>query len=249
MDYRVELDAYAGPMDLLLYLIKEAEVDIYDIPIADVTNRYLEQLEAIQKIDLNRAGEFLVLASQLMEIKAKMLIPRETLDLEEQEDPRAGLVQELLEYRKFKDASRELGERLSEEDRRLARPRVPLEEAEEPEAEDLDDLDVYDLLTAFSRIRKEILDVEMPSIVYDDVPVRAHIEEVLRRLAEREVLSFRDLVLGAPDLRQMIGVFLALLEMVKTRSIRARQSEKGGEILITLRKDEPEEDPPHPAPP
>lgn len=241
MDYRVELDAYAGPMDLLLYLIKEAEVDIYDIPIADVTDRFLEHLEAIRKIDLNRAGEFLVLASQLMEIKAKMLIPRETIDMEEVEDPRASLVQELLEYRKFKEASRHLEERLGEEDRRFPRPPTPDEEGEvpEPDAEDLEDLGVYDLLTAFSRIRKEILDLEPPSIVYDDIPVRVHMQQVMDRLADRNVIVFRDLILGARDRREMIGVFLALLELVKLRRIRARQGEGGDEILITLREPGP----------
>ena len=91
-EYQVELDAYAGPLDLLLYLIKEAEVDVYDIPISKITDRYLEHLEEIRRIDLNRAGEFLVVASQLMEVKAKMLIPREQIDMDDVEDPRASLV-------------------------------------------------------------------------------------------------------------------------------------------------------------
>lgn len=241
MDYRVELDAYAGPMDLLLYLIKEAEVDIYDIPVGTITEKYLKHLEAIEKIDLNRAGEFLVLASQLMEVKAKMLIPRETIDMEETEDPRSGLVQELLEYRKFKDASRELGDRLSQEDRRFPRPRIPEEEGEppEPDAEAMEDLGVYDLLTAFGKIRKEILAAAPSSIVYDDVPVRVHMERIVERLSQREALAFHDLILETKDRREMIGVFLALLELVKIRWIRARQATDGEEILITLREKGP----------
>ena len=243
MDYRVELDAYAGPMDLLLFLIKEAEVDIYHIPIAVITDRYLEHLEVIEKIDLNRAGEFLVLASQLMEIKAKMLIPRETIDMDDTEDSRLGLVQELLEYRKFKDASRELETRLALEDRRFPRP-VTAEEGQEaePDAEDLEDLGVYDLFTAFSRIRKEILDVEPPSIIYDEVPVRVHMERLVERLSGSAVVSFRDLLVASRDRTDMIGVFLALLELVKMRRIHARQAEDGEEILITLRVDVPPED-------
>ena len=238
MDYRVELDAYAGPMDLLLYLIKEAEVDIYDIPVAEITDKYLGHLEAIEKIDLNRAGEFLVVASQLMEIKAKMLIPRETIDLDDVQDPRAGLVQELLEYRKFKDASRQLGERLGEEDGRFPRPRLPDPEGEPPdlEEEDLEDLGVYDLLTAFGRIRKEILDAAPPSIIYDDIPIRVHMQQILDLLEERAAISFRDLILSAKERREMIGVFLALLELVKLRCIRARQSEDGEDILISSRE-------------
>ena len=240
-EYRVELDAYAGPLDLLLFLIKEAEVDIYDIPISDVTNKYLEHLEAIQKIDLNRAGEFLVVASQLMEIKAKMLIPRETLDLDDVEDPRSSLVQELLEYRKFKDASRELGDRLSEENRRFPRP-VEAEidgKPPEPEEEDLEDLGVFDLLTAFSRIRKEILDIPPPSIIYDDIPIRVHMEQLLEQLSSRPAIGFRDLILGVADRQAMIGVFLALLELVKMHRIRARQSDDSSDILITLREGGP----------
>ena len=243
-DWRVDLDAYAGPLDLLLFLIKEAEVDIYDIPIAVITDRFLEHLEQIQKIDLNRAGEFLVVASQLMEVKAKMLLPRETIDLDDVEDPRSSLVQELLEYKRYKEASKDLERRLEVEQLRFGRLPEP-EEAipEEGREEEIEDLDVFALLTAFGKIRKEILDAGEPSIIYDDVPVRVHMERILERLRERHAITFREIVLERRDRHFAVGVFLALLELVRGRLIRARQAEASEDILITLREDLPPDAP------
>ena len=139
---------------------------------------------------------------------------------------------------------------MGEEQQRFARPRIKLEEgSEEPEGqeEDLEDLGVFDLVTAFSRIRKEIYDVGQPSIIYDDIPVRVHMEKILDRLGVERAVSFGDLILSHGERRQMIGVFLALLELMKIRRIRARQPDEGGEILITIREDVPPDAPSGPA--
>jgi segregation and condensation protein A len=142
-DYRVRLDAYNGPMDLLLYLIRKDEVDIYDIPIARIAEQYQQYLELLQALDVNLAGEFLVLAATLMEIKSRMLLPHPPPLAEgEEEDPRMELVRELLEYKRFRDAAEGLKERADVQQLkfpRLARPEVP---AEEPSAKPLHEVEL-----------------------------------------------------------------------------------------------------------
>src|SRR5438477_87761 len=151
MDYQVNLDTFRGPMDLLLFLVKRHEVDIFDIPISKITDRYFEYLNAIQLIDVERAGEFLVLAATLMEIKSKLLLPHDADTLTEADDPRLELVKQLVEYRKFKDAAAVLETRAEEQSSRLAREAPP--EPEQPGAPPpLRPVELWDLVSAFGRL-------------------------------------------------------------------------------------------------
>lgn len=159
MTYKVKLDVFEGPLDLLLYLIQKEEVDIYDIPISKITDQYLEYLELMQLLDLNIAGEFLVMAATLMHIKSKLLLPPdETEEIDRQEeDPRAELVKRLLEYKKFKEAASELSERESTQKHFFARVGSGVKTDELPPPEDkFFEASLFDLITAFTKVLKDV---------------------------------------------------------------------------------------------
>jgi len=234
-DYRVELDIYNGPLDLLLYLIRRDEIDVYDIPIAEITEQFLSYLEIIQKLDLNVAGEFLVMASTLMQIKTRMLLPQPEGEEEEEEDPRMELVRQLIEYRKFKEAAGLLGDRMREHAKRF--PRVgedwPREKAPD-DADGLRDVDLWTLLDAFTKLMKETLGDSERIIVDDETPLHDQMVEVIEMLRGPGHLRFEDLFRARRDRAYMIGIFLALLELVRQRKIRIRQESDFGPILVVL---------------
>ncbi len=194
-DYKVSLDVYSGPLELLLYLIKRDEVDIHDIPIARITHQYLEHVELIRRIDINLAGEFLVMAATLMEIKSRMLIPRPPADpndpdaaaqgssVEDLADPRAELVKQLLAYKDFKDAADGLQRRARTEALRYPRAVqrtsgiAPLE---------IEDLDLFRLIDAFNAIMTSVgHSAYGHEVVYDDTPISLHQADILDRLGRR----------------------------------------------------------------
>lgn len=255
-DYRIELDCYAGPLDLLLYLVRRHEIDLHDIPIAKLTEQYLQHLRLIQQIDVNLAGEFLVMAATLLEIKSQMLLPRpeaEQGDAAGDEaaaatnplDPRYELVQQLLAYKRFKDAASALDDRRSEWESRYPchpaapervdplRAAAPSEESpeEEPSGEveiDLEDVHVLDLCEAFSRILESIGQTPGHTVVYDDTPIALHAEDVVDRLQRDAVvqggfLTLRQIFEGRQSRSEMIGLFLAVLELVRQRRVRVVQ--------------------------
>src|SRR4030043_9715 len=157
-DYRVNLDIFAGPMDLLLYLVRREEVDIYDIPIAEITDQYIRYIEVLKSLDIDLAGDFLVMASTLLQIKSAMLLPKTedegTTGGEDLTDPRAELIRQLLEYKKFKDAANLLSAAADETGKRFSRPRTIIEQlkpSDEPEV-DIEQLSVWNLLEAFGSI-------------------------------------------------------------------------------------------------
>ena len=221
-DYRVDLSIYNGPLDLLLYLIREREVDIHDIPIAEVTEQFLAHLEVVKRIDLERAGDFLLVAATLMLIKSRMLLPRgdEEDDLGDEFDPRTDLVKQLLEYKQFKDASRELGEARQMRSMRFEsglRPPGP----DVPDAGKLlEDLGVDDLLLAFERMMRETL-AEVDHHVFGEVlPLRELELDLTRQLQlSGGGLRFRDFFIERRDRYYIVSVFLCLLEMLKNRCI------------------------------
>jgi segregation and condensation protein A len=247
MDYRVELDVYNGPLDLLLYLIKRDELDIYDIPIARITDGYMAYVRQLKELhdkhglDINVAGEFLVMAATLMEIKSAMLLPKPPLDpgsqtgVAELTDPRAELVKQLLEYKRFKEAAGMLEARRQEKDQRFPRHPVWKElAADEPPPVDLDEVQVWDLLSAFTRLLSEIgtRPKNIHEVVYDDTPIDLHaadIEDLLRRQGK---LTLRGLIIGRRNRSEMIGLFLALLELVRQRKILVQQDGLGGDVEI-----------------
>ena len=234
-DYRVELDIYNGPLDLLLYLIRRDELDIYDIHISEITEQFLNYLELIQKLDLSVAGDFLVMASTLMQIKTRMLLPQPETEDEEEEDPRMELVRQLIEYRKFKEAAGHLGDRRREQAKLF--PRVGEDWArDEPQDESggLHDVDLWTLLDAFTRLMKETLGDSDRIIVDDETPVRDHMVEVIETLAGPGQMRFEEMFRGRRDRGYMIGIFLALLELVRQRRIQIRQDADFGAIVVVL---------------
>ncbi len=244
-EYRVQLDVYNGPLDLLLYLVRREEVDIYDIPIARVTEQYVGYVEVLTALDPNVAGEFLVMAATLMEIKSRTLLP--TPPLEEDEDfvdPRLELVKQLLEYKRFKDAADSLHELNVRRSQRFE-PRPPaLDDETDPDAVDLDDLQVWDLLAAFHELMAQVGRGPVThDVIYDDTPIALHAADLLDRLRRAGgSLEFVSIFEGL-NKSEMIGLFLALLELVRQHRIRAEQDETSDAIFIHVLEDaEPIED-------
>ena len=247
-EYRVELDIYNGPLDLLLYLIKRDELDIYDIPISRITESYLQYVQMLREmkdgagLDINLAGEFLVMAATLMEIKSAMLLPKApqvereggsaTADIT---DPRAELVQQLLEYKRFKDTAHLLEHKQREHESRFARfPALRGEQADEPPPLDLDEVQIWDLLTAFDRLMKEV-GTRKPryhEVIYDDTPIDLHAADIEDRLKRESKLTLRQLIIGRKSRSEMIGVFLALLELIRQKKILVEQPEANDELDI-----------------
>lgn len=248
LEYRVQLDIYNGPLDLLLYLIKRDELDIYDIPIARITDSYmayitdLQQLRDNQGLDINVAGDFLVMAATLMEIKSAMLLPKPPPDpnntdatAQELADPRYELVQKLLEYKRFKDAATALERQQALHQDRFARaPAKHDGHPDEPPPLDLEEVQVWDLLAAFTRLMQE-LGLRKPSdheVVYDDTPIDLHAADIEDRLKRDGQLTLRQLFEGRKNRSEMIGLFLALLELVRQKKILVKTGDLINELTI-----------------
>jgi len=245
-EYRVNLDIYNGPLDLLLYLIRRDEVDVYDIPIAGITEQYLQYVEVLQRLDPNVVGAFLVMAATLLEIKTRMLLPTPSAEEAGEEgleiDPRAELVRQLLEYKAFKDAAGDL--RAAADAQAMRFPRRPGRfEQGEPQL-DLEDVQVWDLLDAFSNLMAAIgADAPMHEVIYDDTPIELHQADILDRLRREGPLNFRSVFEGLGNRTQVLGLFLALLELVRLRQIIALQERNFGEIRIHENPDAPKAEP------
>jgi segregation and condensation protein A len=241
MDFRVELDVFHGPFDLLLYLVQREELDVFDIPISRITQHYLECMQQMQLINVELAGEFLVMASTLMEIKSRMLLPRtNAADEAEEADPRLELVRQLLEYKKFRNAAIRLQDLVRDQQRRYPRAVVEPPAAEDPGEAVIRDVELWDLVSAFGRLMRETLALAPTSITYDETPIETYMERIVRLLAEQGQLAFSELLSGAPRGR-VLAMFLAILELVKTKQVRAEQNELFGEIWILPPEPSPSE--------
>ena len=233
-EYKVELDVFEGPLDLLLYLIKRDEVDIYNIPIEKVTSQYMEYLNLMRMLDLHIAGEFLVMAATLMMIKSRMLLPiedREEIE-EDEEDPRWDLVRQLVEYKKFKDAAMTL------HDRELFQENVfPLGlEGVVLEPDDpgmvMHDISIFDLIAAFNNILKEAPVEGINEIVADRFSVADKIDSILNRISKQHNVAFFNLFKENATRNEIICTFLALLELIRLRHVAVSQNDRFGEIVI-----------------
>jgi segregation and condensation protein A len=234
MDYQVDLDVFRGPLDLLLFLVKRHEVDICDIPIARVAEQFLEYLRVMELIDVERAGDFLVMAATLMEIKSKMLLPRGEEVTEEEADPRLELVRQLIEYKKFKDAAALLE---AQAERQLSRlPRQPAEQPAEPDPaqQPLRQVELWDLVSAFGRLMRETLALQPQQITVDQTPVHVYMESILERLKNAGRVTFSELFTPPHNRGRLVGLFLAVLELIKGRQVVAEQPESYGEIWMRL---------------
>jgi segregation and condensation protein A len=235
-DYPVRLQVFEGPLDLLLHLIRKHELDIYDIPIALVTQQYLEYLDLMQELDLDVAGEFLVMAATLIHIKSRTLLPRPDPTQDEPEvDPREELVRRLLEHQKFKAAAELLHEREIQRGAQWARPdeRVTeiVGEAPEPEIE----ADLFSLMAAFRQVLERARHRPRVLLPPEQISIETRIEQLLARLSDTEACGFEDLF-GDVDTRAgMIVTFLALLEMIRLKRVRVFQQGNFGPIRVYRR--------------
>ncbi|MCD6416989.1 MAG: segregation/condensation protein A [Planctomycetes bacterium] len=247
--FRAELDVFSGPLDLLLHLVKQEEVDIFEVEVARVTDRYLAALEGMELFDVNVAAEFLVVAATLMEIKSKTLLPpgeAEEGEQEGEEDPGVQLVRRLLQYKQFKEAAEQLEERFESQRRRYPRPRPRAASPDFAGPEELlEDLSAWDLMTVFAEIIDQTQLKAPARIVHGETPLSAYIAQVLGFLRSSKGQAwFLELVGQQYSRDRVIGVFLALLELIRSRAIQARQStDEAADLRIELSPpDEGEED-------
>ncbi|MGD9689388.1 MAG: ScpA family protein [Phycisphaerales bacterium] len=267
-DVRIQLDAFEGPLDLLLFLIRRDEVDIADIPISRLTEQYMATLAAagMEHIDIETAGEFLVMAATLMEIKSRMLMPAPAVGAEGDSatgetdagepapgvDPRADLVRQLLAYKKYRDAARALDQRLGEWDHRFPGggagvPEAPARAEDDDAAVELGEVDIVDLTRAFASIMEtvDLSRVGEHHVTDDETPIALHATDILDRLSRLDgagspdgsattappELEFREIFAGRTR-AEAIGLFLALLELVRERRVEALQDRINGRIVL-----------------
>ncbi|MBN2423503.1 MAG: segregation/condensation protein A [Calditrichaceae bacterium] len=240
MRYRVKLDVFEGPFDLLLFLIRKNEVDIYDIPIAIITRQFLDYIEVMKILDLNIAGDFIEMVAILMNIKARMLLPNPvTAEGEEPEDPRAELVERLIEYKRYKEASYELN--TLEEERRKLHPRRYFDYVDKTEKisdeEYLEKVTLFDLIVAFRKALDNMPKVTYHEVTKIDVTIEQQSAFIVERLRGKKMLLFQDLIKEIKERIVLIVTFVALLDLIKDGKVIARQSRVFDDIRIQERKD------------
>ncbi len=233
MDFNVDLKVFRGPLDLLLYLVRKHEVEIVDIPIALITEQFLQYLEVLKQLDVGEVGEFLAMAAWLIEIKSQQVLPRADEVEEELDDPRQELVRRLLEYKQYRDAASILDERSRSWQQHYPRvsPDLPPRQrnlAEQP----IREVELWDLVSAFGRIIRENVAVRPSSIVYDDTPIHVHMSRILARLQEHGRLALSELLDSRLHKSALVGLFLAMLELVRHHRVQAQQNDLFGEIWL-----------------
>jgi segregation and condensation protein A len=233
-EYKVKLEVFEGPLDLLLYLIKKDEVDIYDISIERITQQYLEFMEAFKVLDLEVAGEFVVMAANLIYIKSRALLPAHVQPPEEEADeadPRWDLIRQLVEYKKFKDAAAHLSVREVEQSNLFSR--LPDDTTALPERP-LGDVSVFDLITAFNNVLKRISSESenLREIFEENYTVSDKIDLIMKMMSSGVPLKFMELFSQAASRTEIVVTFLAMLELIRLKQMKAYQSEPFGEIEL-----------------
>ncbi len=235
-DYRIKLPVFEGPLDLLLFLIRKNELDIYDIPIASVTRQYLEVIYAMKELQIEVAGEFFVMAATLMEIKSRMLLPKHQQAIdpnagEDDLDPRWELVHQLLQYKKFKEAAGQLGDMSLEAQNMLARPGSAFAPSSERPLQHVDRIDLWNSFNLVLRRLAEKLVVG--EIHAEEVTVADQMEVILDRLKTQQSFLFSQLFAEKISLRRLVATFLAVLELTRLRKLQLEQTEAFTDILCT----------------
>jgi segregation and condensation protein A len=236
-DYPVRLRNFEGPLDLLLHLIKKNEIDVYDIPIALVTQQYLDYLALMQELNLDIAGEFLVMAATLIHVKSRMLLPRPDPTQEDpEEDPREALIRRLLEHQKFKAAAELLHEKEIQRSAQWLRPEGRLAEVlgESPEVEI--EVDLFSLMSAFRQVLERAQQRPRVPLPVEQISIEVRIDQLLARLSTTEACGFEDLFADVQTRSGMIVTFLALLEMIRLRLVRVFQQGSFGPIRVYKRE-------------
>lgn len=233
MAFRVDLETFRGPLDLLLYLVRKHEVEIVELPIAVITEQYLAYLEVLEQLDVNAVGEFLEMASTLVEIKSRLVLPQAGEVEEPLEDPRQELVRQLLEYKRFKDAASMLEERGRAWQERYARVACDLPPHERDlAAEPIREVELWDLVSAFGRVMRDQQGPPSTSIVYDDTPIHVYMARICEQLDHRGRIGLGELFESGMHKSKLVGLFLATLELVRHHAVHAEQSANFGEIWL-----------------
>jgi len=237
VEYKVKLEVFEGPLDLLLYLIKRDEVDIYDISIERITKQYLEYMEAFQVLNIEVAGEFIVMAANLLYIKSRMLLPKDQQMAEEdaeEDDPRWELIRQLIEYKKFKEAAARLREREAMQEQLF--PRAPVTPDLAPVADNLliEEVGIFDLINAFQKVLKRIgsQKEDLREIFAENFTVSDKIDHLLRLTSSGVSIRFEECFAGAATRTEIVVTFLAMLELIRLKRLRVRQEAHFGEIWI-----------------
>jgi segregation and condensation protein A len=245
---KVQLEIFEGPLDLLLYLVKKEEVDIYDVNLTKIATQFIQYVELMQELDLDIAGEFLVMAATLMYIKSRELLPKnqqsEILEEDEEEDPRWELIRQLVEYKKFKDAAARLQEREHLQEQIYARiPGRPDFAVETSPARP--EVSIFELVNAVSTILKRFGDRQLSRDLFEDKwTVSEKIEFIANVIRERSTLRFSELFESAASRTEVVVTFLALLELIRLKQLRIEQSEAFAEIEISAGQPTPPPPPP-----
>lgn len=240
MDYEIKLDIFQGPLDLLLHLIEKEEVDIYNIPIAIITEKYLDYLQTLQMLNLEVVGDFLVMAATLMQIKVKMLLPQTTLDSEEnieanESDPRWELAQKLIEYKKIKEASLSLQKLESGQSLVYTRSGGEFADKKITAVDDpLKDLSVWDLVDAFKIIMDSLEEKPIKSLPKQEISIKQRMTEIMDLVSSEGKILFQKVFSEVKSKLGLITCFLAVLELIRLRKISASQISLFGEIILTI---------------
>lgn len=234
MQFRIQLEIFRGPLDLLLYLVKKLELDVAEISLAGVTEQFLEYLAVLEQIDIEAVGDFLDIASTLIEIKSRAVLPGEEEVQDELDDPRQELVRRLLEYKQFRDAASMLEERSREWRQRFPRLAGDLPgRVHSPEEQPIQEVELWDLVSAMGRVLKEKNASSGPeSIRYDETPIHVYMQRIDQRLRREGRLEFTAFFDSAVHKSALVGMFLAVLELVRHRHARAAQSQLFGQIWL-----------------
>ncbi|MCF6137633.1 segregation/condensation protein A [Pseudalkalibacillus berkeleyi] len=245
--YNVRLDAFEGPLDLLLHLINRYEIDIYDIPVSQITEQYLEYIHTMKELQLDVASEYLVMAASLLAIKSKTLLPKhdegqldQQIEMEMEDDPREDLVRRLIEYRKFKEASSYLRENEGKRSLTFSKPPSNLDHIETTSApvNPVSNMTIYDLVGAFQSIfdKKQKKNRKTPTTKIDrqDIPIDTRMNEIVIELSGRTGKQSFQSLFPYPSRDHMVVTFLAILELMKTRQIRCEQQKNFQDIMIHL---------------
>ena len=234
MPIEIRLEKFEGPLDLLLHLIKSNEMDIYDIPMVEITEQYLTIIDQMKQLNLDVAGEFLLMAATLIHIKSRLLLPvNDEVEEPEEEDPRAELVRRLLEYQRYKQAAQVLEESAQLERDVFARQFAIPEYVGETDDEG-GTVGIYQLTAAFQRLLQEVSTETFHDVMAEQLSVADHIQLVLERLKEQPRLMFREVFRARPGRDELVVTFLALLELVKMRMVQLAQTERYGTIWLSL---------------
>jgi segregation and condensation protein A len=238
-EYRLKLDVFEGPFDLLLHLIKKDEVDIYDIPIGKITDQYLSFLERMRKQGIDIASEWLVMAATLVQIKSRMLLPMEEAgaeELDEELDPRMELVEKLLEYGRYKEIAREL------EQRELGEMEVFWRSVGDTEVTSAVEVDLYELISAFKNVVDYVAEAPFAEVALEEFTIEDKMNDIEERLTTHGSLGWRELFAEGRSLAELVCIFLAILELARLGKLRVRQSRSFGDIRVYPEKASSEHD-------